>query len=72
MSVSQLPVDAGRSRVPALALTKTEAAQALGVSFDFFAENIFGELPRRATWPAHPHSRLRARRVARAQRGPDA
>jgi excisionase family DNA binding protein len=29
---------------PSLALTKTEAAKALGVSFDFFAENIYSDL----------------------------
>jgi hypothetical protein len=44
LSVSQSPVDAGRSRVPSLALSKTEAAQALGVSFDFFAEYVFPDL----------------------------
>jgi excisionase family DNA binding protein len=33
-----------RDRVLPLAYTKTQAAAALGVSFDFFAENIYSEL----------------------------
>ena len=44
MPVSQSPADAGRDRVPSLALSKTEAAKALGLSFDHFAENVYPEL----------------------------
>jgi len=33
-----------RDRVRPLAYTKTEAAKALGLSFDFFAENAYSEL----------------------------
>jgi len=38
------PAEASSSRVPRLALSKTEAAEALGVSVDFLEDHILHEL----------------------------
>jgi excisionase family DNA binding protein len=44
LSVSPIARRRGSSRVPSLALSKTEAAQALGLSLDTFNEYVYPEL----------------------------